>query len=231
MCGTQPNDKPPALAHRSVQESSSRSTHRDSTTTGNIELIASIQRCRTTATDSFRGQSPLKPRFNSHSQSLGPTVDLRTDTEFEKLTQSRRPDCPVKPRFKTGHLLVQLRFNSPVQTHSSEKPRCKCPRPRRNPSKLGPVGAGTALYQNPGNPRNLGPYRAAPRVSRGTGVRGGRAGHPLSIDGLLILTPHFCDRGVLEQYFQSFDVFEAFLRCYGLQPKRNTATHLMQYMF
>ena len=68
---TRPPDwRPAALARRSVQDTSSRSTHRESTATTHIERRAdSPEGCRAARSDSFRGPSPLKPRFISHSQS------------------------------------------------------------------------------------------------------------------------------------------------------------------
>ena len=65
-----PNGRPAALARRSVQDSGSRSTQRELTATTHIERRAdSPEGCRAARSDSFRGPSPLKPRFISHSQS------------------------------------------------------------------------------------------------------------------------------------------------------------------
>ena len=83
-----PNGRPAALARRSVQDSGSRSTQRESTATTHIERRAdSPEGCRAARSDSFRGPSPLKPRFISHSQSQRTTNEI---TPCTVLQHSRR---------------------------------------------------------------------------------------------------------------------------------------------
>ena len=75
MCSKpQSSDKPPALAHHGVlHHKQLHNTNRDSITTNEIALIAGVQRMLAMPTDPFRGQSPLDPRFDSHSWSTQTT--------------------------------------------------------------------------------------------------------------------------------------------------------------